>query len=556
MAARKRNRYFMVVILLLSFLLVFGCSSGSDGGGDGDTTGDSTGDSTDDTASPTVLSVSPADGSTDVAGGTTITITFSEPMSASTITTNTTDSYCTQNINLSYDDFTTCVSSSDGVSAAGAGLYVPLASGNSSFTFTPDELFGGMTYKLRITGGSAGVLDSDDNPMENTWESTQGFTTASVVIEAVAAGENHSCALKNDNTVWCWGNNDYGQLGAGEDVVLAGNVGSRTAVQASGLTNVSQIDTGANHTCAVRNDGTVWCWGYNESGQLGNNATENSAVPVQVQNITTAVQVGCGDYHTCAALNDGNETSLKCWGMGGSGQLGNNQSSNLSYPVSVLNSSGNDLTGDANETMQVEGGFRSTCALVEFTPYCWGSDSYGQLGNGSPASDTNYAVPVNLITGAHQIAVGANHACALSVGSKVECWGLGSSGQLGNGSPSNASDPVTVSGISNPGDAGLTGMQVTAGGSFSCVVLNDDTVRCWGNGADYQLGDGSTDSRSTPVVVTDLDDVNYISAGYDHVLANQSTGDVYCWGDNDNYKCGFEADSSVPVFIKFPLTTP
>jgi len=186
-------------------------------------------------------------------------------------------------------------------------------------------------------------------------------------VVQVATGSYHTCAVKQDGTVWCWGNNAYGRLGDGT------TINRYTPVQVKNLTGVVQVAAGGSHTCALRQDGTVWCWGWNSYGQLGDGTTINRYTPVLVQNLSGVVQVTVGGYtHTCALKQDG---TVWCWGDNHSGKLGDGTTTDRYTPVLVQNLSG---------VVQVTGGYAHTCALKgDGTVWCWGQNYYGQLGDGT-----------------------------------------------------------------------------------------------------------------------------------------------------------------------------
>jgi alpha-tubulin suppressor-like RCC1 family protein len=201
------------------------------------------------------------------------------------------------------------------------------------------------------------------------------------IVSITAAHSRHTCALLDDRTVWCWGANDFGQLGDG----AGDGLDNPTAVQVSGLSNVTQIDTGAHHTCAVREDGTVWCWGSNFEGALGDGtAVQVRETPVQVVGITTAVSVAAAYSPSCAVLEDG---TAWCWGKNGDGQLGHGGTEAFStVPVQV--------SGLATVTA-VTAGEGHACALLEDTSaWCWGDNSDSQLGTEMIILESNVPVPV------------------------------------------------------------------------------------------------------------------------------------------------------------------
>jgi len=299
---------------------------------------------------------------------------------------------------------------------------------------------------------------------------------------AVGAGLKSSCGLVNSGQVKCWGDNRYGQLGNGT------TNSSSTAVFVSGITTASSISRSANggQRCASLRDGTVWCWGDNSYGQLGNGTKNTSAStsPVHVSGITTATSIGIGGRQACALLTD---STIWCWGDNTYGQLGNKTNTGSTIPVQVP-----DIT--TATSISVSG--RNACAsLRDGTVWCWGPNTNGQLGNRTN-TDSNFPVQVSGITTATSISVSGAHNCAVLTDSTIWCWGDNTYGQLGvNTSPNTTStSPVQVPGIT-------TASSISAGGAHTCGLLTDSTIWCWGLNSSGQLGDGTSISKNSPVSV-------------------------------------------------------
>jgi alpha-tubulin suppressor-like RCC1 family protein len=256
-------------------------------------------------------------------------------------------------------------------------------------------------------------------------------------------------------------------------------------------------------------------------------------------NVTATARMGpiaiaVGDFHSCALLPDG---VVKCWGSNTSGQVGNGTTvKSLISPVSV--------TG-LGRTIAIAAGGGHTCALVAGgTVMCWGDNSYGQLGDGT-TDDSSVPVAVAGLTDARGIAAGGWHTCAL-VGSDgtVKCWGMNGIGQLGDGTTTGRSSPVAVE--------GLTGAQaVTAGRDHSCALVAGGTVMCWGSNGVGQLGDGTITDRSSPVAVAGISGALDIAAGSEYTCALLGDHRVACWGDNYHGQLGngTTTESFVPVTV-------
>ena len=304
---------------------------------------------------------------------------------------------------------------------------------------------------------------------------------------AITAGNRHSCALRQDGTISCWGINWEGQLGNGNEAR------SVIPVQVAGISDATAIAAGNSFSCALHQDGTISCWGSNWEGQLGNGQSGENAhspLPVKVTGITDATAIAAGNSFSCALHQD---STISCWGKNSEGQLGNGQTPGYgqfsSLPVKV--------TGITDATA-IATGWLHSCALHQNgTISCWGGDA---LGNGQDAVSP---VPLQVFGISDATAINIyGHSCALHRGGTISCWGNNYWGQLGNGQSgrnaglvSHSLVPVKVTGITDA-------TAIATGDDHSCALHQNDTISCWGNNSEGQLGDGTTRNRSTPVRVT------------------------------------------------------
>jgi alpha-tubulin suppressor-like RCC1 family protein len=334
-----------------------------------------------------------------------------------------------------------------------------------------------------------------------------------VDIQSISAGNNHACAVTTTGAVKCWGNNMYGALGDGTTVDQA------YAVYVQGLdAEVAAVAAGSYHTCALTVNGGVKCWGANSSGQLGNGTTTGSSIPVDVTGLTSGVvSISAGTDVSCAVTAAG---GVKCWGWNGTGQLGDGTTTHRSTPV--------DVTGLTSSAQAVTVGDSFTCALTTGGGVkCWGSNMYGRLGNGTT---NNSSIPVDVVglpSGAASLSLGAFHACAVTTTGAAQCWGLNSSGQLGDGTTTDHLIPIGVSDLASGVE------KVSNGGVFTCALTAGGGVKCWGANYSSQLGDGTTTYSSIPVDVTGMGSgITMVDAGYSYACALTESGEVMCWGYN------------------------
>ena len=357
----------------------------------------------------------------------------------------------------------------------------------------------------------------------------------------ITTGRRHTCTLTSaswEGYVKCWGDGEYGSIGNGS------NDDKYSPVFVGDITNAKKISGScgvSRHNCIVTSDGRIKCWGLGEQYQLGNGRNENNNRPVDVMNITTAIDVGTGYNFTCALLEN---KTIQCWGSGNVGQMGNGSYDNQITPVSVSNI-------NTAKALSVGGGH--ACTLLDNkSVQCWGYNSDGQLGKVTSYNSSSTPVTVDNLTNVTAIDMGWLHSCALLENKTVKCWGGNYDGELGNnsstGSGNGSNTPVTVSNIT-------TAITISSGNHFSCAVISSGKIQCWGNGGDGQLGNGFNSSSNIPVTVSNINTATDVSVGHRHACAILSNGNLMCWGSHDKGALGMGSHysdwrQSTPVKVK------
>lgn len=381
----------------------------------------------------------------------------------------------------------------------------------------------GIGHYCVVRAGAGGVVCWGRNDRgqlgDGSLEDRTSPVEATGVVGAidVVAGLTHSCALSSDGLVLCWGQNDVAQTGTvgGEDVTSMPTL-------VPSVDAVVRISAGAAHTCAVRSDGKVRCWGYGGFGQLGREPIEVSGDPDEVTGLRDAVAVAAGRDFTCAATMSG---ALHCWGQSAEGQLalpGRTEPSHLALPVP-----------DLAEVSAVFAGERSACAVLKSNRLlCWGADDAGALGRGRVMQQPSPARVAGL-AGVRTLAVGLEHACALGSGGSVSCWGANQGLQLGNATDHGSSVPRPTAPA--PTDYGA----IVAGAAHTCALRAGGAVDCWGTNDQRQLGVATPPAAPAPAVTPMLaSGMLSIAAGHYHTCARDAANELVCWGANASGQIG------------------
>ena len=384
------------------------------------------------------------------------------------------------------------------------------------------------------TNGQVG--DGTSGNFRNQPTAVSGITSA----VGVAAGKDHSCALLASGLVQCWGSNATGQLGVG-----AATAASTVPVTVQNLTSVVAIAAGTGFTCARRADGTVRCWGTNQFGQLGDDTTAGPRfLPVAVSGLTGAIRIAAGATHACALRGGG---SMVCWGGNGQGQLGTGDATSRDVPTAVV---------DIDNVAEIGAGLRFTCASRETSEgstsriYCWGDNNLGQLGI-DLVSDFVTRPAATRTGGARDIAAGQTHLCMVhSFRGMMHCWGANDAGQLGQG--------FTSAVETGPLNVDVVAIELAAGRRHTCALGTNDVVRCWGDNARGQLGNLGETASAVPTAVLGPGgsiSARRLAAGTNHSCAVRAEGSAACWGRGDGAAIGDGAsvDRLVPAAVSQAL---
>jgi alpha-tubulin suppressor-like RCC1 family protein len=337
-------------------------------------------------------------------------------------------------------------------------------------------------------------------------------------VISIVAGEGHSLAIKSDGSLWVWGSNNFCQLGD------KGSIDRTLPVKV--LDDVFAMAAGYTHSLAIKSDGSLLAWGDNNCGQLGDGTTSYHTSPVKIFNdVLFIAEEQFGDYRFFLTIK--NDGSLWAWGDNNCGQLGDGTTIDRAMPVKILN----DVASATAKN------FSSFAIKSDGSLWAWGENDFCQLGNGTTQNQTT---PVNILNDVASIVTGEYSSYAIKNNGSLWAWGYNSSGQIGNGTTTNCKSPVKIL-----NDV----VSVSAGGSYSLAIKSDGSLWAWGNNKYGQLGDKTTTNCKSPVKI--LDDVVSVSAGYRHSLAIKSDGSLWAWGENGRGQLGNGTTnrSTIPIKI-------
>jgi alpha-tubulin suppressor-like RCC1 family protein len=355
---------------------------------------------------------------------------------------------------------------------------------------------------------------------ESSYEATPVWTEFNIVggtprgcWAELSIGGYHTLAIAQDGTLWAWGDNNFKQLGNNSAVAY-----QTTPVQISNERNWLFVSAGEHHSLAVKKDGTLWSWGRNNYGQLGNSTTTQQNTPMQIGTDTNWFSVSAGYHHSMAIKAD---NTLWAWGRNANGQIGNNTTSQQNTPVQV---------GTDTNWASVKLGRNHTIALkTDGKLYSWGQNSLGQLGQGDT---TQRIIPTQVGTETtwKSIQAGEYHNLALKTGT-LWSWGDNFAGQLGLGHITRQNSPVQVG-------TGTDWKFISAGANHSYASKSTGTLFSWGDNYFGQVGNGNFTQQNSPVQVGTATDWYAIFAGHYYGVSLKTNGNFLSWGDNQSGQLG------------------
>ena len=413
------------------------------------------------------------------------------------------------------------------------------------------------TLTANVAGGSVvcwGAIDTQGAPLANNINFVPTPVTGLTNVVSLASGSFHHCALKADGTVWCWGYQASRSV-FGNGPVLDPTLLTLAPVQVAGITDATVLASGNDHVCIIRTNKTVKCWGWNDYGQTGSTAlTQNGLQPVTdtttpfaVPGVTNAVSLSLGAATSCAVLANG---GMQCWGDNDRGQNASGTAIGV-LGTQLVHFKPTPVTTPITNVAAGAQGFPACALKTNGSVTCWGD---AQPVNSLSHPSALEATITQLGTDNAYVSSGA-FTCVLKIDGRLFCRGVNNAGQLGDGS--GLDSPVAFVQVVmpvRPADLKLASNAITSGGSHSCAINTNSDAACWGGNGSGQLGNGTNANSNVPTVVSIPGGVIAISAGGAHTCAVKTNGDVVCWGANYFGQLGNASflDSNTPVSVSIP----
>lgn len=387
--------------------------------------------------------------------------------------------------------------------AATLGGTVSAASVNGIATFS----------NLSLDNAGVGVTLVASAP-SLTSATSDTFTT--IGFASVSTGRDAACAQTNAKVTYCWGANGSGQLGNGT------NAPSAVPTPVGGGVAFASVDAGNRVACGVTAAGAGYCWGDNGSGQLGDGSNQGSSTPVPIfGGLTFKIVRAATAADSATSCGLATTNTVYCWGDNRYGQIGNLTFTNSNTPKQIASGANIGRGLSVNQVV--------VCALSNGgTVFCWGNPAFNRLGNLTPGTTNpatgNLGVNAPVIVGGGLDYSAVSGSCALFiVDAAAYCWGLNDRGQVGDGTTTNREIPVAVSG-------GLSFTEISSGPSHVCALTPTNVAYCWGNDDDGQLGNGPSSASKIPAAVAGGLHLAHVSAGLTGTCGVTTGGALYCWG--------------------------
>jgi alpha-tubulin suppressor-like RCC1 family protein len=330
----------------------------------------------------------------------------------------------------------------------------------------------------------------------------------------IAAGSDHSLAIKADGSLWTWGWNDHGQLGDGTDTEQR-----LEAVRIGTGNDWATVAGGLGHSLAIKADGSLWAWGWNDDGQLGDGTTTSRNKPVHVGTGTKWVAVSADGRHSLALQADG---SLWAWGDNGYGQLGDGTTTDRHVPTRI---------GTTSDWVAVAAGYSHSLAIkADGSLWAWGLNNYGQLGDDT-TTDRQRPTRIGAATGWVDISAGEFFCLALKADGSLWAWGDNNYGQLGDDTTTERHKPIRIG-------TATDWAAVVCGEAHSLALKADGSLYAWGYNGLGQLGDGTTIDRHKPILIDTTNDWAILACGGFHSLAVDESASLWAWGGNEYGQVG------------------